>query len=296
MRRRRFLSIIAGAASLPMTARGGPLRGWQGTALGAGAEVTLIGGPPGAADAVIGRLPALLDDIENEFSLFRPDSALSRLNATGRLASSSRRFRAVIAACNTLHRATGGLFDPTVQPLWLALAQGRDPAPARALIGWHRVGVTPDAITLAPGQALTLNGIAQGAATDAVRDLLAEHGFTDALVNIGEHAALGGPWRIGIEDPMAGQLATRTLSGGAIATSSPFATLVAGQPHILHPTGGTPRWSTVSVEADTATLADALSTALVLADRDLAKQIRRDVPGIRRIVLVDFDGNLETPG
>ena len=75
-----------------------------------------------------------------------------------------------------MHRATGGAFDPSVQPLWQALARGGDVEAARALTGWERVTIGQD-ITLAPGQALTFNGIAQGFATDVVTDLLASRGF-----------------------------------------------------------------------------------------------------------------------
>lgn len=286
MNRRRVLTILA-AAALPLRATATE---WQGIALGAEARVVLSG-PQGDARAALAALPALLADMEAEFSLYRP-SSLTRLNRHGWL-DASPAFRAVLSVADAVHRATGGAFDPTVQPLWSALARGEDPGPATAAIGWHRVGLGPT-VTLAPGQALTLNGIAQGFATDAALRLLADHGFTEALVDLGEAAALGGPFRLSLQDPEFGPMGTRSLTDRAIATSSPRATLVGDRPHILHPQGRPPLWSTVSVEAASATLADALSTAAVfLTPRELT-EARARLPGVGRITLVDPQGNLST--
>lgn len=285
--RRRFLTILAAAAAgVPRAARAAD---WRGLALGAEVSVTLTG--PGA-DAALRDLPGLLARIETVFSLYR-DSELTRLNARGRGPVSGWMGRA-LAICDRLHGLTGGVFDPTVQPLWRALATGGDAAAARALIGWPRVRLS-DGVHLAPGQALTLNGMAQGFAADLVRDWLAARGFGHALVDMGEQAALGGPFRLGIADPQAGLLASRSLGPGrALAASSPLATLVGGGPHILHPQGKAPVWSTVAVEADSAALADGLSTALVFAGRQEIGALRRALPGLGPVALVDKDGNLET--
>lgn len=287
MNRRRVLTILA-AAMLPQ--RAAQATEWQGIALGADARVVLSG-PKGDARAALAALPALLADMEAEFSLYRP-SSLTRLNRDGRL-DPSPAFQAVLSVADAVHRATAGAFDPTVQPLWTALARGEDPGPATAAIGWHRVGLGPR-VTLAPGQALTLNGIAQGFATDAALRLLADHGFTEALVDLGEAAALGGPFRLSLQDPEFGPMGTRCLTDRAIATSSPRATLVGGRPHILHPQGRPPLWSTVSVEAASATLADALSTAAVFLTPDELRHARSHLPGVGRITLVDPHGNLST--
>lgn len=282
MNRRRFLALAAAAAATPAAAE----TRWQGRAFGADCQLVLHG-PMRAAKAALAGLPALIDRIEAEFSLHRP-SALTGLNATGRLADPSPAFRAVVALADAVHRLTDGAFDPSVQPLWQAAAERRS---ASGPIGWHRV--RRDAgIALEPGMALTFNGIAQGFGADAVKAHLAAHGFDQALIDMGEQAALGGPFRLGLIDPAHGQLASRSLTDSAIATSSPMATLVGGQPHILHPKGLPPLWSTVSVEARTAALADALSTALVFLPADRIEALRH--PGLIRVTLIDAEGNLTT--
>ncbi|MCB1332207.1 MAG: FAD:protein FMN transferase [Roseivivax sp.] len=289
MNRRRFLALSAAFACAPRLALA---HTWQGRALGAEVSVTLTG-PRAMAESALAAIPPLLEAIEAQFSLYREGSALNELNAAGRLVRPGAMMRALLAEAGRAHALTGGLFDPTVQPLWQALAMGADPAPARAAIGWHRVTATAEAVTLAPGQALTLNGIAQGYATDLVRDLLAAHGATRALVDIGEFAALGGPFSLGVEDPAQGLVATRRLSDGAIATSSPGALSLGASGHILAPDGRAPLWSTVSVEARSATLADALSTAAVFLDRGRLETLK-DSANVARITAVAPDGRLIT--
>lgn len=287
MRRRRFLQIVAAAVALPGRAMAETT--WQGVALGADVSMALRG--KGGERAVAG-VQAILRAMEAEFSLFDPESSVSCLNRDGRLVPGAE-FRALCEASDEAHRLTGGLFDPTVQRLWLARAAGQDEGAARRSIGWDRVGLGNE-IHLGKGQALTFNGIAQGFATDRVRDFLADQGFGPALVNIGEYAALGGPFVIGISDPEFGLLGRRHLSDAAIATSSPMATPLCRGSHILGPRGETPVWSTVSVEAESATLADALSTALVFLDQAAIRALMAREKRIRSVTLISCDGDLTT--
>ena len=286
--RRRFLTISAAMAATPAWAAP---QHWQGRAFGAYVSLT-IRGAKDVATEVIDAARRIIADVEALFSLYDPASALSQLNATGAMLRPASRFLTLMQAADDGHRLTDGLFDPTVQPLWQALAHGTDPTQAGLAIGWERVRFDHSAITLGQDQALTFNGIAQGFATDLVTEAFAALGLTDVLVNIGEYRALGGPWRLAVSDPAHGRLGMRTLRTGAIATSSPSAMSLGDQSHILHPQRQ-PQWSTVSVEARTATMADCISTALCLATRDQIADIRA-ADGIHRITLVDFNGDLTT--
>lgn len=285
MKRRRFLSIAAAALVSPQRVRAETV--WRGLALGAATEIRLYGAADRATKALEG-VGALLEQVETSFSLYRA-SELTRLNANGRLRPSDL-FSQLMSLSADLNANTDGAFDPTIQSLWAALAKG---ALSAGPIGWHHLKIDKD-IVLAPGQALTFNGIAQGFATDLVRDHLAQHGFARALINIGEYSALGGPFRLGVEDPEAGLLAQWQIRNGALAVSSAQATLVGGKPHILHPKGWPALWSTVAVHADRAVIADGLSTALTFLTRDRITEVKASLPGIARVGLVDFQGNLET--
>lgn len=294
--RRRFLTI-ASAACLAAAAGGRAAASasyrWQGVALGAGAQI-LLDHPQAeriARDAV-----AEIARLEQVFSLHRPGSELSRLNREGRLAAPSFDLLDCLALAGRVHWLSEGRFDPTVQPLWAALAEagarGEDPDPARiaaarAALGFERVRFDASAVVLSPGQALTLNGIAQGWIADAVADRMRAAGVSDVLVDAGEivalgHAPDGEGWPVRIK----GEAEARRLSGRALATSASLGTVLRDAAadddrlgHILDPRGEMrptrgPTARTVSVSAPRAALADALSTALCLAeDRSQAETL-----------------------
>ena len=166
MKRRRFLCLAAAFGAAPLSARSGTGVRWSGRAFGA--DVRLQGaGPAAQADRVLNELPDLLKRIEATFSLYDPASELSELNRTGQLRDPSPWMRQLLDVADRAHRLTGGLFDPTVQPLWQALAAGGDVAGARALVGWSRVA-RDGSVRLGAGQALPLNGLAPGFAPDLV--------------------------------------------------------------------------------------------------------------------------------
>ncbi len=267
--RRRFLAISAAAACRPGAGRAAT---WQGRGLGAALSVRLEGLDPALTPRVFSRIEAEVGRIEAIASLHR-DSALTRLNRDGRLAWPEADLRALLDLAGQVHAATGGAFDPTVQPLWLAVAQGGDVQAARARIGWDRVRIAPDGIRLGRGQALTLNGIAQGWAADRIAAILRAEGLGNLLIDMGEIAAVGrradgAVWRAAIADDRGRLIAQVGLADRALATSSPRGTLIgAGLPHILGPDGQPTLWSTVAVSAPEAAVADALSTAFCLMDR-----------------------------
>lgn len=290
--RRRFVAISAAAlgaaiAGLPVVAAAAtPPTRWRGVALGAEASITLR---HPEAERIIAACRAEIARLERIFSLYDAGSALSRLNAGGQLDTPPFELLELLGQCGALHAATGGLFDPTVQPLWVAYAEafagGRTPDAetiGRALerVGWSGVSAEPGRIAFArPGMALTLNGIAQGYVADRVAALLRAEGLTDVLVNTGEMRALGGhpdggAWPVSFDDGRGEAAGSMQLRDAALASSAPLGTAfdAAGRVgHILDPRTGQPAasaWGLVSVTARTAALADGLSTAFCLMSRD----------------------------
>ncbi|MGP6089449.1 FAD:protein FMN transferase [Antarctobacter jejuensis] len=292
MKRRRFLTLAAAFAAVPKAGQASYRDRWTGRAMGAEVRVTLEG-PRALVLRALSRIPGDLEEMESAFSLYRAESVLSLLNREGRLTSGEALF-GLLDRVDEAYRLTDGLFDPTVQPVWAALAQGGDLPAAQRLVGWHRVvNSRSEGVRLDAGQQVTLNGIAQGFATDFVRHRLRAAGFEKALVDLGEQAAIGGPFRLGLSDPAHGVVGSVTLSDRAVATSSPGAMRLGGGSHILSPDGRAPLWSTVSIEAESATLADALSTAAVFMGLPRLKRLKQEA-GLHRITVVDADGNLKT--
>lgn len=291
MNRRRFLTIAAASLAAPVEGAS-PVR-WQGRALGA--EVSLeLSGPEEVARRAIKAALHQVRRIEQLFSLYDPNSALVRLNTTGFLTEPDPEMLKLFRLADKVHRETDGLFDPTVQALWSAYAQGTPVRDARKTVGWPRVEFASAGISLATGQSLTFNGIAQGFATDLVSDVLRTHGLTDIHVNMGEQLVAGRTRRLGVLDPEHGVLGNLSLTNMAVSTSSPGLLPLGSEAfHILSPRAGKPLWSTVSVVAKSAALADGYSTALCLGGIKLARHVRAK-PGVERILLVDAEGDLTT--
>ena len=298
--RRRFLITAAAAAACPgLPAKAAaPLTRWDGIALGAPASIHFA---HPQADRLIRMALAEIARLEAVFSLHRPDSALAHLNATGRLEAPPFELLECLSLCGAVHAASGGAFDPTVQPLWSLHAEshstGRTPtdpeiAAALSRVGWEGVHADAGAVAFArPGMALTLNGVAQGVIADRVADLLAAEGLTDILVNTGEFRALGShpdglPWPLRLDDGAATPVPLRDralASSGALGTTFDTEGRVG---HILDPRTGrpaAPRWRLVSVTAPRAGLADALSTAACLLDAEGIETLMAGFPAARLV-------------
>ncbi|WP_374300364.1 FAD:protein FMN transferase [Paracoccus sp. (in: a-proteobacteria)] len=281
--RRRFLALSACALMLPAAASAP--HHWRGQALGADVTLTVQGGTPGAARAFFAEATRRLRGIERQFSLFS-GSDLRRLNALGRLAHPSDDMLAVLKLAARVHEATDGAFDPSVQPLWQARRLGEDEGAAMALVGWQDVRIDPAEIRLSrPGMALTLNGIAQGFATDCLAEIAARHGLTRVLIDAGEIRAIGpAPLSARVEAPDGTIIRRLALRDRALATSAAFGTRIgpAGdRAHIVGPAGQAPRWALISVSAESAAVADALSTAAVLMPRPAIDAALAAFPGAR---------------
>lgn len=306
--RRRFIAISAAAAGCSLSlsdvrASATPETvTWRGQALGAQASLVVHHHDRASAEALVREVVAEVERLEQIFSLYRPDSALSQLNRIGAFAAPPPDLVTVLEASREVWELSEGAFDPTVQPLWALLTEhfsqpGADPAgptPAQldeagALVGFDQMVFNRDRIAFGrAGMALTLNGIAQGYITDRAVDTLRRGGIEKSMVNMGEIRALGtrpdgSPWRVGI-DAVGSSAATLEIEDRAVATSSidGFRFDDAGRfSHLIDPrSGGSPRlYRSVTVIAPDATSADAFSTACSLLQRDAITRIaaRRDL-------------------
>ncbi len=252
-----------------------------GLAFGTTVSLTLAAERDDAFEPAFREAFAAIRAVEAAGSLYRPDSALSRLNRDGRLDAPDPLLLTMLRFALTLAERSGGAFDPTVQPLWTlwseGAARGERPGPqaraeAVARIGWRHVVADEAGIRFArPGMGITLNGLIQGFAADRVMTALGAHGIADAFVDTGEFGAAGAhadgtPWRLGLAAH--GDAPTEVIAPftGFAATSGDDATVFSPDRrdhHIFDPTTGLSptALSRVSVAAPSGLLADGLSTA-----------------------------------
>lgn len=282
-----------------------------------------------AAAEEIQRLEALLSRTD-------PDSEVFRLNSAAgeRTAVEETLYVLTEAACG-YGAETEGCFDITVAPLvdaW-GFASDSQHVPDQSeldallpLVDSSRIvlesGTDGDFITLGPGQAMDLGGIAKGYASDCLANLFAQLAPERGWVSLGGNVLTwgtrpdGNPWRVGVQDP-------RDSSGqrnvGQVGLENAFAVTSGGYQryfeedgityhHILNPDTGYPADSglisvTVVADADTAphagvtppgsgTMCDAFSTALFVMGEERALKFWRDSRREFDLILVTDDGRV----
>jgi len=274
--RRSVLGGMVGLGLLAaLPARAGQAVRLSGRAFGTAWSVTL---PAGAIGDEAAAIAAMLDGIDRAMSPFRADSELSAFNRAG----AGRHpvgpdFAHVAAEALRLAAWSGGAFDPTVGPL--VGRYGFGPIRGERKGDFTGLSCAGGAIGKAdPALSLDLCGIAKGHALDAVAARLRRLGHDAFLIDIGGellaagHGPHGGPWQLGIADPLRGGVHTRlAVSGLALATSGDAVNAyeVAGHrySHTIDPATGEPvrnPVASVSVAHASAMTADGLATAMLV--------------------------------
>ena len=309
--RRRFFALAAGTCGAWMTncSRQSGVRSFSQSsqALGATVTMTVLHTDESIANSALEAAFAELERIESVMSLYRPESQISRLNRDSVLEQPDASLVEVLRYAVEVAERSDGAFDVTVQPLWTLKGVNPDAA-TLALVDWRKIELDERRIKLAPGMAITLNGIAQGFAADAAMRVMRAHGVEHALIDAGEFSAHGhnaenAPWRIGIQHPRErGAFAALTqLENRCLATSGDYETSFSddfSRHHIFDPrTGGSPgEQASVSVLAPTAMSADALSTALFVLGSKRGMEFLRDYPGIDALFILKDDQHVMTKG
>ncbi|MHC4947549.1 MAG: FAD:protein FMN transferase [Planctomycetota bacterium] len=275
--------------------------------------------PEGSARRAAGIVLDVFRDVDATMSEWKPGSPLSAVNeAAGRgPVAVPDDLRAVVRRGLEIGARTDGAFDVTWAALWGLWDFRADPprvpddeaiAARVALVDSRRLVVDDEAGTLAlpePGMMVGLGGIAKGHALDRAARALRDAGIDDFLLSAAGQMMAGGrrgdrPWRIGIRDPRGDpddHFASLELTDASISTSGDYERFFildgVRYHHILDPRTGRPcrglRSATV-VCAD-ATLADALSTALMILGRERALPLAETWPGVEAL-LVDADGGV----
>lgn len=305
--RRRAITVLAAAAGLPLLMKAAKADArvveWTGYTLGAPSTIRLYHHDEAKARAAIQAGLAELSRLEGIFSLYRSDSTIASLNRDGAVDNAPPEFVEMLGRSLFLAKATDGVFDPTVQPVWQlyfrhftaatvdpAGPSRQDMAAALALVDWRGVEIDAGRGRVAfarPGMGLTLNSGAQGYITDKVADVLRSHGFEKMLIDLDHPRALsskpdGSAWRIGIANPAAPTTAITEIDvvDRAVGSAGGYGTIFDTDgrfTHIIDPRDGStlPALVGVSVVAETALVADGLATAMLLSPVERRRELLR---------------------
>jgi len=264
----------------------------------------------------------LLGPLEDQLSVFRGGSQLSRLNlgaAEGPVVVEPPLFE-LLELCMRLWEETGGAFDISATPLWrvwgFARRAGAMPsqeqiAEALGRTGSHLVELDRQRRTVrfrVPGVELSLGSVGKGYAVDRAGAVLQRAGIGDFLVHGGLSSVLGRGsrmvratgdsaaghgWSVGISHPLrpGKRLAEIRLHDRALGTSGAANQFFRHQGrrygHILDPRTGWPAHGVLSatVLAPNATLADALATAFYVMGLEKASQYCRSRPELAAVLV-----------
>ncbi len=234
----------------------------------------------------------LVEQLEDQLTVFREGSEVSRLNcmASDREVEVEPRLFALLQLAQELHRRTAGSYDITSGPLTKAwgfyrragqIPRDEDLAVALERIGSQHLLLDPSRSTvrfLKTGLEINLGSIGKGFALDRCAELLESRGVADFTLHGGLSSVLargargfvpGHGWWVGLRDPLRPEqrLGEIRLRNRALATSGSGKQFFYHEGrrygHILDPRTGRPAEGMLSttVLAPTAAEADALSTA-----------------------------------
>ncbi len=257
-----------------------------------------------------------IDRLELELSRFVESSDISQINDRGAAEPVPVGLAALecLQAAVALHRETRGAFDITLG----ALLPGKHweeedwPAPPPELpkheptlfdgldggggvSGMDAIRIDPEGKTVALGAdgiELDLGGIGKGYAIDQVVKLLRDWSVDHALVHAGESSvfAVGtvpgdDAWPLALRDPAAPE---RTAGAARVRDQSVSGSgLLRRGHHIIDPSSGGAAWGRLGAWslASSATVSDALSTALMLMGSDPINRLCEARPDVGALVL-----------
>jgi thiamine biosynthesis lipoprotein len=298
---RSYVSSLLAAVVLAVVSRAAEPVAVSGRAMGTTWSVKFIQPLEPLVPAFVERSVAeRLEQLEQLLSTYRPQSALSRFNATQSTEwiPVAPELVQVAAESQRISELTNGAFDVTVLPLVQLWGFGPTrrtdsvPAPgeiaaARARVGWRRLEVrtSPPALRKAEASVMVdFSSMAKGLSADEISGLLTKLGAAHHLVQVGGDvkAAGRGPddegWRVAIENPpnlAAAATHVVTLRDMALSTSGDYrnAFVVKGRRygHIIDPRLGEPVTgpiAAVSVVHSSCAASSAWATALFVVGAD----------------------------
>ena len=252
------------------------------------------------ADQLKTEIDAELERLNDLMSTYRPESEVSRFSKSTETGwfEVSPETATVVAESLRISRLSGGAFDITVAPLvelWNFgpnAGEFRIPPDEEILAAQERVGfasvevrLDPPALRKSrPDVTLDLSAIAKGFGVDQIAGYLLQKGVGGYMVEIGGETRTygtkqdGTPWRIGIQKPVAHELALqKTIEPGdrALATSGDYRNFFEKDgrrySHTIDPRTGHPiefHLASVSVVTEMCMTADALATAITVLGPD----------------------------
>jgi len=287
----------------------------SGAAMGSDLRLTAWTSDDAAARAAFDDVLREFDRLDALMSVWRPGSDVLRINdAAGvRPVAVSADVRDVLHAAQQVSEWTRGKFDVTFGPLadlWKFDRQNADQTIPSAdevrarlpLVDYRRVEIDDRAGTVflrRAGMRVHLGGIGKGYAVERAAAILRRAGFRDFMIQAGGDLYAAGkngsrPWRLAINDPRGPDgkaFASLELSDATFSTSGDYARFFIKDGiryhHIIDLTTGQPARGcrSVTIVADSPTLADGLSTGVFALGPDAGMALIERLPHVDGVIV-----------
>lgn len=248
-----------------------------------------------------------ITQLEMVLSDYNPESEIRLLEEKlhGKPHRVSPELASALSRSLELSAETGGAFDVTcgsLTRLWrVAFESGQPPgdeaiSTAMESVGWNRVEVDEQASVVTfheQGTTIDFGGFGKGLAADVALAVLAEHGCSRALVDIGGDLAIGDPpegrsgWSVGIALDSGRSTRNMDVANCGIATSGDSEQYLEHggirYSHVLDPRSGQALTTgyAVTVLAGDAATADALASALSVLGPGSGSQLPSSLEGVQ---------------
>lgn len=246
--------------------------------------------------------------IENLLSNFKNDSEVSILNREKEIESPSEDLLLNIQKAIYYSELSDGAFDITVQPILDLYKESfsvnkRSPTDEEIneelkKVDYKKIKIGENRISINKDQKITLGGIAKGYAVDKAINILKQNGIKYALVNAGgDMRAVGKKygsvdWSIALANPRDKNkhITLIKLSDKAVVTSGDYERFFDENKkfhHIVNPKTGYSATELISVTilADNAFDADAISTAVFVLGREKGLMLIENLENVEGLII-----------
>ena len=249
----------------------------------------------GNNDSLLEEVENKIYELENLLSITKTSSDIYKINnRTISNVTVDMETANLISDALTIAKETNGAFDSTIYPALTTwgfttdnyhIASEEELNNLKNIIGYNKVNIQKNVISLPTGMQIDLGGIAKGYTSDLIIDYLKGHDIDSALINIGGNVQTlgrnnnGELWKIGIYSPVIeSDFGIVNIEDKAVITSGLYERYFVGEDgntygHILDPNTLLPVNNdllSVTVVCDDGKLGDALSTALFVMVKDEA--------------------------
>ena len=299
--------IVAVSAALLYIARHQSSQVFSDFAMGSDVRIAVYGDPQTAKNAL-----SAIHELDKEISKNSDSGEVYKINSANGQSVYAPVTAALLKQCDPVVKASNGNFSPLcgrLTSLWRIgeedqhIPSYEEISASLAGCSYDNLIIDSDNITLKNSALLDLGAVGKGAACDAA---IKQMGEIPGVISVGGSVAVNGDkpdgkaWSVAVTDPndLANDACILKLSGGyGISTSGSYQKFFTENGktyhHILNPYTGYPFESdiiSVTVVAENATLADALSTAVFAVGTENAKKLLEQFGAVG--VIIDNNGNM----